>query len=71
MFYVHLFLEAMYRKMKIYINISKICPHICLAVKVLKLKKASYVKQAERMQRGRNQTVSSEPRDQRQDVKHH
>lgn len=62
MFYVHLFLKAMYRKKKKkkekkknQLCISKICLHIRRAVKVLKLQKAiaSHEEQAERTQRGR------------------
>lgn len=41
MFYVHLFLKAMYRKRKKKINVvfPKICPHIRPAVQELKLQK--------------------------------
>lgn len=65
MFYVHLFLKAMYRKIKKkkknQLCISKICPHIRLAVEVLKLQKAiaSYVKQVEQTQRGRRRRQKS------------
>lgn len=62
MFYVHLFLKAMYRKRrKKNQRISKICPHIRLAVEVLKLQKviASYVKQVEQTQRGRKHRQKS------------
>lgn len=64
MFYVHLFLKAMYRKKKRrkkqnktkknQLCISKICLHIRRAVKVSKLQEAiaSHVEQAERTQRG-------------------
>ncbi len=63
MFYVHLFLKAMYkeRKKKNQLCISKICLHIRLAVEVLKLQKAiaSYVKQVEQTQRGRKHRHNS------------